>query len=112
MSDTGFGSSSGKQRLVKSERARVAEEGRMERGTEAWKRASWGKGGMGGGSKFRALSAKNNKQAFSYSNKYQASGEHGGAADKEEAWGESWRIYTEASSAPWKGAEQAVKDLQ
>jgi len=86
----------------------------MERGTEGRRH---GRGGVGekvgwGGSTFRALSAKNNKQAFSYSNKYQASGEHGGAADKEEAWGERWRIYTEASSAPWRGAEQALKDLQ
>lgn len=43
----------------------------------------------GRGSQPLAPSARNNKQAFSYSNKYQASGEQGGAADKEEARGES-----------------------
>lgn len=46
--------------------------------------------------------ARNNKQTFSYSNKYQASGEHGGAEDKEEAMGEGqtggWLLcYPEAS---------------
>lgn len=42
---------------------------------------SWGVEGheLGGG----GPSARNNKQAFSYSNKYQASGELQGAADKE-----------------------------
>lgn len=72
------------------------------------------------GSRPRAPSARNNKQAFSYSNKYQASGEHGGAADKEEARGErqtgGWLLccYTEAylgSQARLRRAKQAVKDL-
>lgn len=53
------------------------------------------------GSQCRAPTARNNKQAFSYSNKYQASGERGGAADEEEVRGESktggWLLcYTEA----------------
>lgn len=73
----------------------------------------------GGGSQPRAPSARNNKQAFSYSNKYQASGEHGGAADKEEARGErqtgGWLLcYTEASlgsRARPRRAKQAVTDL-
>ncbi len=56
-------------------------------------------------------SARNNKQAFSYSNKYQASGEHGGAADEEEAKGESqpsgWLLfYTEAFLGSWPGREE------
>lgn len=45
----------------------------------------------GRGSQSWAPSARNNKQAFSYSNKYQASGEQGGVADKEEA-GERGRL--------------------
>lgn len=63
--------------------------------------------------------AKNNKQAFSYSNKYQASGEQGEAADKEEERGDSQRggwllCYTEAYLGAWarpRRAKQAVTDL-
>ncbi len=71
------------------------------------------------GSQCRAPTARNNKQAFSYLNKYQASGEHGGAADEEEVRGESkaggWLLcYTEAFLGSWasqRRAKQAVTDL-
>lgn len=74
---------------------------------------------VGGGLKPQALSARNNKQAFSYSNKYQASWEQGGVADKEEARGENqtggWLLsYTEVYLGPWvrpRRAKQAVTDL-
>ncbi|KAK5871640.1 hypothetical protein PBY51_004507 [Eleginops maclovinus] len=79
-------SSSGKQRLVNKPGWL-----RRDRWSEGRRHGREGKGGEGG-SQLRALPARNNKQAFSYSNKYRASGEHGGAADKEEAWGERWRI--------------------
>lgn len=98
-----FGSSSRKQRLVRSEQARMAEEGQMERAMQGWRdgrsRGVEGhevvveKGGKGISEPW-APSARNNKQAFSYSNKYQASGEQGGTADKEEArgWEPDWRM--------------------
>lgn len=69
----------------------VAEKGQMERtprGRKGWKKLEGGLRGMrwwGGGLCLKPPSARNNKQAFSYSNKYRASGEHRGAADKEEA---------------------------
>lgn len=116
---TSGGSSSRKQRLVKSEQVRVAEEGQMERVLRGRRDGrSWGGVGWGGGSQLRAPSARNNKQAFSYSNKYQASGVHGGAADKKTR-GRShtggWLLcYTEAylgSRAGPRRAKQAVTDL-
>lgn len=106
----GRGSSSWKQRLVKSEQARVAEEGQMERGLQDRRAAV--------GSQLQPPSARNNKQAFSYSNKYQASGVHGRAADKEtrvRSHTGGWLLcYTGAylgSRAGPRRAKQAVTDL-
>lgn len=80
-------------------------------GTKGWKRGTrwrW----RGGRSQLRAPSARNNKQAFSYSNKYQTGGELEGAADKETGGEDGFSATPKPIFDHGPGrAEQAVTDL-
>lgn len=92
-------SSQNQQRPAKSEQTEVAEGGQIpfwgDREMEEARGMRWCFGGEEVGvSDSSPPPARNNKQGFSYSNKYQASGAQGGASDKEEARGQEpdWRM--------------------